>query len=316
MNILKEMQKQMLWEAEHDNDCRDNPRFWVLRERQTIPTSMDYADRMSYYYKDGDSVEFTSVDQLQAFLIPYKMTYDINENDWHYYINTNGPSFQELWKWVKNNLNISGFFGDSPVKDEYHIIPDTLFFTKAKAISHIEDYGYHYSDTVHPYAMTAVRSTEVEALIKFAQTFDFEQQGNGDWVSVQDRMPEESGHYLVTSDLNMYHGGNHETNDDGKARSMSVGFFSADEFNVPKVIAWKQLPKPYNGKTQAMERDRLIDTLLELNGTDVILRLTDGGVCKGVLNYSYGSVSLGQPAQMSKNVPMMNIQDIIRNESE
>lgn len=305
------MQKQMLWEAEHDNDCRENPRFWVLRDRRAVPTSMDYADRISHYYKDGDSIEFTTVDQLQAFLIPYKMTYDVNENDWDYYINTNEPSFQELWEWVEKNLNASGFFGATPVEDEYYIIPDTLFFTKAKAKKYIENYGYHYSDKVHPYAMTAVRSTEVEALIKFAQTFDFEQRGNDDWVPVQDRLPEESGHYLVTSDLNMYHGGNHETNAEGNGRSMQVSFFSAGDFNVPKVIAWKQLPKAYNGKTQTMERDRLIDTLLELNGSDVIVRLTDGRVLKGMLEYSYGDVWL-----QNENVPMMTINDIIRNESE
>ena len=50
-------------------------------------------------------------------------------------------------------------------REEEYIVQDTMFLTLREAQDHIKRNYYHYSDKVHPYAMTAWRSPQVSKLI-------------------------------------------------------------------------------------------------------------------------------------------------------
>ncbi|MBG9657837.1 DUF551 domain-containing protein [Cytobacillus firmus] len=81
------------------------------------------------------------------------------------------------------------------------------------------------------------------------------EQENKDWILVSERLPEHSGHYLVTSELNMYHGGCLDETGEGTSRSLAIAFYdgtnkigAANYWNCPSVIAWKPLPDIYRGE--------------------------------------------------------------------
>lgn len=176
IKFMKSLQAQMKWEEEHDNDCQASPRFWVLRDRRTVPTHEDYADRISYYFNNGDVTEFETVEELQRFLSAYDEDFEyfeVSEEDWNYYTKNETVTFGELWRWVTDNLNEEGFFNEVPVIDEYFIVPNTLFLTKKEAKEYIEKYGYNHTKHVHTYAMTAIRSPQVEQLFHMLHNFDW-----------------------------------------------------------------------------------------------------------------------------------------------
>lgn len=55
--------------------------------------------------------------------------------------------------------------------------------------------------------------------------------------------PKETGHYLVISYPNMYHGGCYDKGDDGTTISYYVAYYDRIfGFNVPHVAAWCRLP--------------------------------------------------------------------------
>lgn len=174
IQFLKELQKQMQYEDEHDNDCQASPRFWVLRDSRTIPTHEDYADRTQHYHNDGDFTEFDTMEDLQGFMERYYTDGLVSEEEFEHYIKNKNVNFEELWDWVIENHNEDGFFGEVPVKDEWFIVPNTMFLTKEEAKKHIELNHYHYTNKVHTYAMTAWRAPKVERLLKILKVFDLD----------------------------------------------------------------------------------------------------------------------------------------------
>lgn len=174
IKFLKELQKQMQYEDEHDNDSQASPRFWVLRDSRTVPIHEDYADRTQYYHSDGDFTEFDTIEELQGFMERYYTDGLVSEEEFEYYIKNKNADFEDLWDWVIKNHNEDGFFGEVPVKDEWFIVPNTMFLTKEEAKKHIELNHYHYTRKVHTYAMTAWRAPKVERLLKILNEFDFD----------------------------------------------------------------------------------------------------------------------------------------------
>ncbi len=74
------------------------------------------------------------------------------------------------------------------------------------------------------------------------------------WINVKKNLPRNEGHYLVTSELNYYNGGCWDKNKDGTSRSMQVAYFDITKnWNITHVIAWMDLPKPYEGDRYAKE---------------------------------------------------------------
>lgn len=54
--------------------------------------------------------------------------------------------------------------------------------------------------------------------------------------------PKKNGHYLVISNMNMYHGGCFEKNADGTSLSYDVAYYSCGGWNKPYIVAWCELP--------------------------------------------------------------------------
>ena len=67
------------------------------------------------------------------------------------------------------------------------------------------------------------------------------------WTDVTKGAPPGRGHYLVTSSLNYYRGGNMELNEGGTTSSIQVAYYDGEKWNVGKVIAWAELPEVYGG---------------------------------------------------------------------
>lgn len=55
-------------------------------------------------------------------------------------------------------------------------------------------------------------------------------------------LPEKPGHYLVISDMNWYHGGCFDTDDDGTSLSYAIAYFDIVGWNKPYIVAWAELP--------------------------------------------------------------------------
>ena len=78
-----------------------------------------------------------------------------------------------------------------------------------------------------------------------------------------DGCPNKAGHYLVTSLLNWYSGGNMDENENGSPRSLKVAYYVPTcGWNVPLVVAWQDLPDVYLGEDTS---------LLDLEDAEVIL---------------------------------------------
>lgn len=79
-----------------------------------------------------------------------------------------------------------------------------------------------------------------------------ELKADSGWVLEKDKLPEKKGHYLVTSAINYYHGGNLDKNKDGTTKSMAVAYYDGTDqvggkhyWNHAHVIAWRPLPEAY-----------------------------------------------------------------------
>lgn len=75
-----------------------------------------------------------------------------------------------------------------------------------------------------------------------------------DWIPVTERLPEQPGQYLVTSELNWYRGGCSDETEEGTSRSLVIAFYDGTDkiggknyWNRPLVVAWKPLPDIYRG---------------------------------------------------------------------
>lgn len=86
-----------------------------------------------------------------------------------------------------------------------------------------------------------------ECLLVYVSQEEIE-RSSGVWTKVVERTPDKPGHYLVTSDLNYYFGGNRDKSKDGSARSVAVAYFDiTGNWNHAGVVAWMSLPEVYQG---------------------------------------------------------------------
>lgn len=160
IEFLKDLQHEMLTQ---DTVCQANPRFWVVREK-----------RRSYGIEDGfeDGIEVVwdsetlarDLKELYEFLKEDKEDLDIQycEN----YVSIDGENFydiKDLVGYMKEELEYNDDLYIANYREDYVIVPDTMFLTKRECEEHIERNHYHYSEP-HSYAMTAWRSPQVEKL--------------------------------------------------------------------------------------------------------------------------------------------------------
>ncbi|PGD58136.1 hypothetical protein COM40_12270 [Bacillus wiedmannii] len=175
IQFLKELQAILKHEGEHDYDSQAAPRFWVIKDYRIVPGNEDYDDGYEErLYNDGDHVIFSSFNDLKEFLEEYFEEKIESNEEFQKFINDESESFDDLWEYVKDNLNGNGFFYTCFVKEESFIAPDTMFLTKEEAKRHLELNNYHYTSKAHTYAMTAWRAPKVERLLNILETFDWE----------------------------------------------------------------------------------------------------------------------------------------------
>ncbi|MGN4637214.1 hypothetical protein [Bacillus cereus group sp. MYBK34-1] len=175
IQFLKELQAIVKHEGEHDYDSQAAPRFWVIKDYRIVPGNENYdSGHEERFFNDGDYIVFSDFDDLKNFL-EENFEDEIKKDEYLQNImNDESENFDELWEYVEDNLNDSGYFSTAFVKKEGFIVPDTMFLTKEEAKRHLELNNYHYTSKAHIYAMTAWRAPKVERLLKILKTFDWE----------------------------------------------------------------------------------------------------------------------------------------------
>ncbi|MGA4461972.1 hypothetical protein ACPA2L_04485 [Bacillus bombysepticus] len=117
---------------------------------------------------------FSNFSNLKEFLEEYYEDEIEEDKDLQELINNENESFYDLWEYVEENLNDSGYFNKVFMKKEDFIVPNTMFLTKEEAKRHLELNKRHYTKKAHTYAMTALRAPKVERLLKILETFDWD----------------------------------------------------------------------------------------------------------------------------------------------
>lgn len=175
IQFLKELQQQLQYEDEHDYDSQASPRFWTIMNYRIVPANEDYDSGYDqHFYNDGDHTEFKNFTDLKEFLEEYFEEDVEQDKELQEMLNDENESFYELWEYVEDNLNDSGFFSKVFVKEEEYVVPNTMFLTKEEAKKHLELNHYHYTSNAHTYAMTAWRAPKVERLLKILKNFDWD----------------------------------------------------------------------------------------------------------------------------------------------
>jgi hypothetical protein len=63
------------------------------------------------------------------------------------------------------------------------------------------------------------------------------------WHHVKDEIPENAGHYLAISSLNVAHGGCHDDTQGDIRKNMTIAYFDCTgQFNYPHIEYWMELP--------------------------------------------------------------------------
>lgn len=175
IQFLKELQAIMKHEGEHDYDSQAAPRFWTIKDYRFVPGHEDYdSGHEEHFYNDGDHVVFSNFSNLKEFLEEYYKDEIDEDEDLQELINDKNDSFYDLWEFVEENLNDSGYFNKVFMKKEDFIVPNTMFLTKEEAKRHLELNKHRYTKKAHTYAMTAWRAPKVERLLNILETFDWD----------------------------------------------------------------------------------------------------------------------------------------------
>ncbi|WP_416144933.1 hypothetical protein [Planococcus koreensis] len=173
IQFLKDLQKQMQYESEHDYDMQASPRFWVIMDYRIAPGNADcdngYIQR---YWNNGDHSEFADFEELKQFIEDeyYEDCEDVPDD---LQVALESGDFDGLWELIQEDYNEDGYYSETFVKEEEYIVPNTLFLTKEEAKQHIAWNKHNLSSKAHTYAMTALRAPKVERLLKILNDFDF-----------------------------------------------------------------------------------------------------------------------------------------------
>ncbi len=141
-----------------------DPRFWVVAQYEWKPCWEDHAEKTVIWCpeleKEFESIEDIRNEFLEAGYIDEEKLEELKDMDeWE-----NEDALKEILD-----------FYNVPQRKEHVIKENTMFLTLRECKEHIERNHYHYNDTVHPYAMTAWRSPQVEQLIKLLKKAKFDE---------------------------------------------------------------------------------------------------------------------------------------------
>lgn len=170
IQFLVELQQEL---NTQEHDCQATPRFWAIMDYKKVPGHEDYdSGDYEYFHNDGEHVVFDNFNDLKEFIEEY-YEFEIDE-ELKELLSDENEDFEQLWEYVKDNLNDEGYFDSVFVKEEEFIVPNTMFLTKEEAKTHLKLNHYHYTSKAHTYAMTAWRAPKVERLFKILSEFNFD----------------------------------------------------------------------------------------------------------------------------------------------
>lgn len=171
ISFLKELQQEL---KTQEIDCQASPRFWVIRDRKTVACWEDQADYMGLYDDEG---EVCDIRDLLGYVLEERDYLEVEDKDveeLNEIYSTGILLDSELLDWYRKYIDDSARL--VPCKEEFYIVPNTMFLTKKEAQEHIESNRHHYTTKVHTYAMTAWRAPKVKRLLEILETFDFYEQ--------------------------------------------------------------------------------------------------------------------------------------------
>ena len=209
---LTQEELDFLIELQHELNTQDtvhqaDPRFWVVAGTKKVYVGEEYMEEEQLIQGDD-----TISDCLENAVEYFKeiIENEVTEEDDYYIIIEKEPTKYSSYKVIKIDKNIDTNADDYNKNDEiimeqnyitcirelidalvdaniileneydvayycneHYIYPNTMFLTYSSCKKHIELNHHHYDANAHPYAMTALRSPEVEQLWNILQKVDW-----------------------------------------------------------------------------------------------------------------------------------------------
>jgi len=168
IQFLIDLQKELQYQSEYDNDIQAAPRFWAVGDYEWRVVAEGCGEEVRFRLPQRDDYEATYnslVDEIKEQIENIEFAPEAVEafEDVH--------DDESLLDWIKEYYDEEA---DMYEVTKTHIVrQDTLFITKQEAKDHIKANHYHYTDEVHTYAMTAWRAPQVERLWKILENFDW-----------------------------------------------------------------------------------------------------------------------------------------------
>lgn len=169
IQFLKELQQEL---KTQENDGQAAPIFWAIMDYKWVVTAKGHEDRVILY--DLDSCETMELDEYVDEILKGERREDFSEDaieELEHRVEYDSPN--EIYDWIEEFDDSSRYY---PVYEEQvsFIAPNTCFFTKEEAKSHLKKNSHHYSSKAHTYAMTAWRAPKMEQLMKILETLDWD----------------------------------------------------------------------------------------------------------------------------------------------
>lgn len=170
--FLKDLQKQMQYEDEHDNDGQISPRYWALMDYKWVTSEDGEHERVSiFFYESCDTVLLE--DYVQSIISSesngeYEEADILELKERHEW-----DTESEILEWIHEHDRKECYLIYE--EEVSFIVPGTLFLTKKEAKNHIESNQHRYTKNVHTFAMTAFRSPQVAKLFEVLRTCNWDE---------------------------------------------------------------------------------------------------------------------------------------------
>lgn len=178
LDFLKALQSQL---NTQDTMCNADPRFWVIRQTEAQRCDEESADETNIVDESGATVA-TDFESFMKYLRENPVDdVIVRENRHGWLVDVDLPGWTESQP-VSSLEDMLELLTDAGCREFWPVyyknvevtVPDTLFLTHKECEDHLRKYGHNYKPDAHAYAMTAIRSPQVERLVKLLQTADWD----------------------------------------------------------------------------------------------------------------------------------------------
>lgn len=177
------------------------PVYFSLIETEGIPTDEDFSDELCIYEKNTGETITTGMESAVNDVLSYlgesgdienlekegwkitaknnQITACFNDKKKNITITQYNDSLYDILDvineiWEKAGIAITVSMDIMPIYNVHKIVENTLFITKKAADKYLERFRYNHKKGTHSYAMTAIRSPEIEKLWEIIKTTDWE----------------------------------------------------------------------------------------------------------------------------------------------